>query len=248
MRIESEQVTIPVGGLAMGGYLARAVPDEPRPLPAVLVFMEIFGVNAHIRSVCDRIAAEGYVVLAPDYFHRTAPGLDNGYDEAAMTRGMELLQSLRASEVLADAQAAIDYLKTRAEVRSERFGAIGFCIGGHIAYLVASTDLISATASFYGGGIAVRGLGEAAPTLARTGSIRGKLLLFFGAQDTMIPQREVDLLREALYRESIRNELFVYPDAGHGFFCEARSSYHKLGHDDAWRRVKKLFLDELHRT
>lgn len=246
MQIESERISFPVGGAAVGGYLARPVTDEPRRFPGVLVFMEIFGINAHIRSVVDRIAAEGYVALAPDYFHRTAPGLDIGYDEEGRERGMPLVGKLKADEVLDDARAAIACLRRRSDVRADRIGAIGFCIGGHVAYLVAATGALAATASFYGAGIATRGLGEPAPTVTHTSSIKGKIALFFGEKDSAIPGAQVDTIRRALYDAGTRNEIFTYPDAGHGFFCDARAAYHKMAHDDAWRRVKKLFLDELH--
>jgi carboxymethylenebutenolidase len=245
MQIESERVTMEVAGAKMGGYLARPLPDEPRRFPAVLVFMEIFGVNPHIRSIVDRIAAEGYVALAPDYFHRTAPGIELRYDEG-MARGMPLIGQLRADEVIADARAALEFLRARPDVRADRIGAIGFCIGGHVAYLVASTGELQATASFYGGGIATMGLGEQAPTVARTAGIGGKIVCFFGAKDGSISAGQIEQIKAAFYEHGTRNEVFVYPDADHGFFCDARGSFHRMSHDDAWRKVKKLFLDELH--
>ena len=250
MRIESERVTLEVAGAQgtakMGGYLARPLPDEPRSFPAVLVFMEIFGVNPHIRSIVDRIAAEGYVALAPDYFHRTAPGIELKYDQEGMSRGMPLIGQLRADEVIADARAALAFLRARPDVSGDRIGAIGFCVGGHVAYLVATTGEVQATASFYGGGVATQGLGEAAPTLARTAGIGGKITCFFGGQDGYITPAQVEQIKDAFYQHGIRNEVFVYPDAGHGFFCDARTDFHRMSHDDAWRKVKKLFLDELH--
>jgi carboxymethylenebutenolidase len=250
MQIESERVSIHVGGHTMGGYLARPVPQEqsgePRRFPAVLVFMEIFGINPHIRSVVDRIAAEGYVALAPDYYHRIAPGFESAYDQPGMEKGMALIPKLKAAELIADAHASISFLHQRADVRGERIGAIGFCIGGHIAYLVASTGALTATASFYGGGIASHGLGEAAPTVSRTAGIKGKIICFFGGQDASIPDAQVETIRKALYDHGVRHEVFTYPNAGHGFFRDASGAFHQMSRDDAWKKVKKLFLDELH--
>src|SRR5512145_2132562 len=106
MEILTGRVTIPLeDGAQMGGYLAR--PKEGGARPAVLVFMEIFGVNAHIRDVTERVAREGYVALAPDYFHRKGPGAEYGYDDAGFAAGMKLLNSLRSDEMVADAKAAI---------------------------------------------------------------------------------------------------------------------------------------------
>jgi carboxymethylenebutenolidase len=246
MRTESERVTIDVGGQQMGGYLARAVPDEPRRFPAVVVFMEIFGINPHIRSIVDRIAAEGYVAFAPDYFHRTAPGIELGYDQEGMKTGMALIPQLKADELLADFAAALAWLRGRDDVRGDRIGAIGFCIGGHITYLAASTGETQAAASFYGAAIATYGLGAPSPTVSRTDGIRGKIMCFFGAEDGSIPQEQVETVKKALYDAGVRNEVFVYPNAGHGFFCDARAAFYQMAHDDAWKKVKKLFLDELH--
>jgi carboxymethylenebutenolidase len=186
------------------------------------------------------------VALAPDYYHRTAPGIELGYDEEGTRRGMPLAGQLKADEVIADADAAIAFLGQRADVRADRLGAIGFCVGGHVAYLVASTGRLQATAAFYGGGIATRGLGEAAPTVARTAGIKGKLLLFYGGDDAHIPASQVETIRKAIYDAGVRGEIFTYPNAGHGFFCDARAAYHKMSADDAWKKVKKAFLDELH--
>ncbi|MBI3270444.1 MAG: dienelactone hydrolase family protein [Planctomycetes bacterium] len=250
MAIQSERLTLDVGGRTMAAYLAKPAPGPGGaggPFPAVLVFMEIFGVNSHIRSIVDRLAGEGYVALAPDYFHRTAPGLESGYDQAGFAKGMPLIGQLRADEVLADARAAIDCLRGRADVRGDRLGGIGFCIGGHVAYLVATAGLLQATASFYGGGIAALGLGETAPTVARTPGTRGRIRLFFGGQDAYIPHAQVETIRKALADAGVRHEIFTYADANHGFFCDARASYHKPSHDDAWGKVKELFRDELAR-
>jgi carboxymethylenebutenolidase len=246
MRTESERVTIDVGGQTMGAYLARAVPDDPRPFPAVIVFMEIFGINPHIRSVVDRIAAEGYVVIAPDYYHRTAPGMELNYDQEGMQKGFGEAKQLTADQLLEDARATMDYLRTRDDVRGDRIGVVGFCVGGSIAFLVASTGETRAAVSFYPGGLATRGFGEERATLQRVEGIRGKIVLFFGAEDQSIPQRDVDAIKKALYDAGTRNEVFVYANAGHGFFCDARGAFYQMAHDDAWKKVKKLLLDELH--
>src|SRR5262249_31753523 len=175
MAIQTERVRIPLSaGGAMGGYLAR--PDGGEARPAVLVYMEIFGVNAHIRDVADRLAREGYVALAPDYFHRTGPGVEYGYDDQGFAGGMKLLTALKADEMIADAKSAIAYLRGRKDVRGDRIGAMGFCIGGHMTYLTACETDVRAAASFYGGGIAApQGPRGPASTGGRTGQITGRL-------------------------------------------------------------------------
>ncbi|MFT5443266.1 MAG: carboxymethylenebutenolidase, partial [Myxococcota bacterium] len=153
MALETTSIEIPLGdGDTMGGYLAR--PEGGKNLPGVLVFMEIFGVNAHIRDVTDRIAAEGYVALAPDYFHRTAPGMELDYNDDGMAEGMKHLGQLDADSMIADAKDAIAFLRADSGVKGESIGAMGFCIGGHMTYLTACETDIKAAAAYYGGGIA----------------------------------------------------------------------------------------------
>ena len=245
MNITTERVDIPLaGGGTMGGYLAR--PQDKDERPAVVVFMEIFGINSHIRDVVERLAREGYVTLAPDVFHRTGPGIELGYDDAAMAEGMKLLGQLRADEVISDAQATLAYLRGRSEVNGAKIGAMGFCIGGHLTYLTACETDVAAAASFYGGGIAsAEGLGGGASTLSRTPQIKGRILCLFGGQDAFIPQAQVDQIKAALESAGTRQEVVVYPGSEHGFFCDQRGSYHKEHASDAWERVKRLFAEEL---
>lgn len=243
MEIVTERIVIPVGERRMGGYLAR--PADGRPRPGVLVFMEIFGINAHIREVTERIAREGYVALAPDYFHRTGPGVEYGYDDDGMQKGIALLGQLRADEMVDDARAAIEALRSRPDA-SGKFGAIGFCIGGHMTYLTACETDVRAAASFYGGGIAApKGPGGQASTLSRSAKIGGRILCLFGGRDALIPAAQVDAIREALRAGDVDHEIVVYPDADHGFFCDHRATFHKEAAEDAWQRVKALFSEQL---
>jgi carboxymethylenebutenolidase len=245
MQIQTERVRIPLaGGGEMGGYLAR--PEGGAPRPAVIVFMEIFGVNPHIRAVTERVAREGYLALAPDYFHRSGPGAEYGYDDAGFAAGMKLLGSLRSDQMVDDAKAAIAWLRERKDVRGDRIGCMGFCIGGHMTYLTACETDVRAAASFYGGGIAApQGPGGQPSTLGRTGRISGKLLALFGGKDAFIPMDQVEAIRDALAKARTRHEVVVYPGADHGFFCDQRPSYQPKAAQDAWERVRKLFAEEL---
>lgn len=245
MQIRTEKLDIVVAGEArpMPAYLAA--PEGPGPHPAVIVIEEIFGVNSHIRDVTERVAREGYVAIAPDIHHRHAPGQELKYDEAGMKKGMELIPKLTRAAVSADLQATFATLRARQDVRGDRIGCMGFCIGGHIAYYAAATTDVRATASFYGGGIAAFGLGEPTPTVELTKGIRGKIVCFFGAQDSMIPKEQVETIKASLEESGVRHEVVVYPDAGHGFFCDQRGSFHTESAKDAWERTKRLFAEEL---
>ena len=244
MQTTSERIEIEVEAGSMGAYVAR--PDADGRWPAVLLFMEIFGINAHIRSVCDRVAAEGYVVMAPDIFYRTGPGVELGYDEAGLGRGIELMSATTTSEIIGDVSAALSVLKARPDVGGRGVGAMGFCFGGHVAYLSACELPIAATVSFYGGGIAVGAPGnEQPPTLERTDKITGRMLCLFGENDGYISLEEVKKIEAALEDAGIRHETKVYPGVGHGFFCDAREDFDKASADDAWKKLTQLFKDEL---
>ena len=243
MSVQTERLEIDVEGQPMGAYLAR--PQGPGPFPGVVVWMEIFGINAHIRDVTERVAGLGYVAMAPDFFHRTMPGIELDYDDAGMARGMEALGKLDADLMIADARAAVGALRARSDV-TNRIGTMGFCIGGHMAYLTACETDVAAAASFYGGGIAAaEGPGGKPSTLSRTPGIRGRILCLFGGRDALIPQDQVEAIRKALEAAGVRHEVVVYDEADHGFFCDQRATYHEASARDAWSRVQALFAEEL---
>src|SRR5208282_1874530 len=126
--IAQEMVELSVAdGTRMAAYTAR--PYEPGPHPGLLLFQEAFGVNHHIRSVCDRFAAEGYVVIAPEIFHRTAPpGFEGSYTDFAAV--MPHIQSMTTEAAEMDIKAAHDWLRLHAKVRANRISSVGFCMGG----------------------------------------------------------------------------------------------------------------------
>ncbi len=251
-KITHERITLKVqDGLPsqpMGAYLAY--PSEKGHYPGILLFMEVFGINSHIQDVANRIARQGYVVLAPDYFHRVAPGIELTYDQKGLDVGLPLIGKLKRNELAADVQASISYLRSRHDT-TPRLGSIGFCIGGHVAYFAATQFDIAATASFYGGGLAVPGmLGEAQPTMDLAEGIakhHGKICCFFGGQDTHIPKEHREQIEHALKKAHVRHEVIVYPEANHGFFCDQRAAFHEASRNDAWNRVLRLFQDELKR-
>ena len=241
MTVKGEQVQIATsGGETMGAYLA--LPEGGGPAPAVLVFMEIFGVNAHIQDVTRRVAAEGYVALAPDYFHRTGPGIQLEYNDEGMAAGMGHLGQLTADQMISDARDSVAYLRSRKDVVGDRIGAMGFCIGGHMTYLTACETDIAAAASYYGGGIAgPQGPGGAASTVSRTGKISGEIQCYFGADDAMIPADQISTIRSALEDAGTAHEVHVYEGADHGFHCDERGTYFAPAAKDAWAKTFLLF-------
>jgi len=237
--IDTTIVQISPDNFSIVAYLAQ--PQASGFYPAVVVLQEIFGVNVHIRDVTERLAKLGYVAIAPALFQRQAPGFETGYTPEDIEIGRGYAMQTKASELLSDIQAAIDYLKTLPNVKKDGFGCIGFCFGGHVAYLAATLPDIKATASFYGAGITSRTPGGGDPTVTRTSEIQGTLYALFGMEDGSIPSEQVDEIEAALEKYKIPHRVFRYDGADHGFFCDRRASYNPKVAADAWEQVKQLF-------
>ena len=194
---------------------------------AIVVIQEIFGVNHHIRNVCDRLANEGYVAIAPSIFDRIEPNFTSGYspDEIAVAR--KFVANPDWTAMLRDTQAAIDAVKNVGPV-----GIIGFCLGGSVAY-AAATKLsgLKAAVGYYGGAI-VR-FADDKPSVPTQ--------LHFGEKDTGIPLTDVETIKAK--RPEV--EVFIYPGAQHGFHCDERASYDKASAEVAWPRSMEFFAKHL---
>src|SRR6476620_5141582 len=134
--IRTTNVTVPNADLQIAAYLTQ--PAASGQFPAVIVIQEIFGVNSHIREVTERIAKEGYVAIAPAIYQRVAPGFEVGYTDEDVKLGRLHKDQTKADELLSDVQATIAYLRTLPSVKGDAIGTIGFCFGGHVAYLAAT--------------------------------------------------------------------------------------------------------------
>jgi carboxymethylenebutenolidase len=240
--IEASTVQVPHHTLLIDSYLAQ--PKAKGSFPAVIVFQEIFGVNAHIRDITERIATEGYVAIAPALYQRFAPGFEVGYSPEDIKLGREYKAQTTAFNLIGDTQATIAYLRQLSNVRPEAIGTIGFCFGGHVAYLIATLPDVKATASFYGAGIATMTPGGGASTITRTAKIQGVLYAFFGSNDASIPLEEVEQIKTELAAHRVQHQVFIYP-AGHGFFCDRRESYQPSAAAEAWQKVLQLFQVQL---
>ncbi|MGJ3247250.1 MAG: dienelactone hydrolase family protein [Elainellaceae cyanobacterium] len=241
--IRTARLQVQNQGLDIDAYLAEPIAEGP--FPGIVVLQEIFGVNAHIRDITERFAKAGYVAIAPALYQRLEPEFETGYTAEDLEIGREYKARTDADELLGDIQVAINYLKSLDSVTSDAIGCIGFCFGGHVAYLAATLPDIKATASFYGAGITTWCPGNGAPTVTRTSQISGKIYAFFGMDDASIPQDQVDIIEAELQHHQIPHQVFRYPNAGHGFFCDQRDSYSPKAAQDAWGKVQALFNQEL---
>jgi carboxymethylenebutenolidase len=227
MAVASEFITFPVNdGSSMRAFVAR--PDRA-PVGAMLVFQEIFGVNSHIRDVTERFAKEGYLSVAPELFHRFAPGFESGYSVDEIQTGIKMLEKLTQEGLAADIRAAYDWVQSQGPLDT---GAVGYCMGGRCAFLAGLTVPVVCGISYYGGGIApspfMPGL------IDRAGEMKAPMLLFWGGKDSMIPTEAVQLVTEALRAagKPFANVEFSWAD--HGFFCDARGSYDAAAAAQAW--------------
>jgi carboxymethylenebutenolidase len=234
-------------GLRLRCWWAR--PAEQKPRAAVLVLPEVFGLNAWVRRVAERLAAEGYGALAMPIFARTAPDLDVGYDAAGLAAGREHRDQVSADGFLADSRAAIAWLQAQPGL-DRPVGCVGFCFGGHLAMLAATLPQVAATCDAYGARVSSFRPGGGEPTLAVLPQIPGHLLCLVGDQDPLMPAEERQAIAAALAadaerRPQLERRLIVAPGAGHGFFCEARADYHPEAAAQGWRVMLKLFSRRL---
>jgi carboxymethylenebutenolidase len=211
---------------AKDGFSLAAYRADPagKPKGGLVVIQEIFGVNHHIRAVCDRFAAQGYAAVAPALFDRVQRGIDIGYDQAAMEQGVKLRAAIKLEDTLLDVQAAIDVLQSAGKV-----GVIGYCWGGSLAFLAATRLSGLACAIGYYGGMIAAHAGE---------KPKVPVMLHFGEKDHGIPMTDVEKVKAA--RPEMK--IFAYP-ADHGFSCDERGSFDKASHEKALER-SLAFLKE----
>ncbi len=194
---------------------------------ALVVIQEIFGVNRHMRRVCDAFAAEGYAVIAPALFDRVERGVELGYEPADVKRGRDLRGPIDAHLTLLDVLAAAGALPA-----GVKRGLVGYCWGGTVAWHGATRSSAFAAASgWYGGGIVA----------AKDEVAHCPVQLHFGEMDASIPMTDVAAIREAQPDVGV----FVYPGAQHGFGCEERGSYSQADAERAQERTLRFFAQHL---
>lgn len=208
-------------------------PEGTGPFPAVIVIQHAGGVDQFVQSMTDRVAEAGFVGVAPDLYHREDP---NSGDDP-LTR----MSHLRDKSIALDVNAAIDHAKSLANVRSDRIGITGFCMGGRVTYLIAAQHAeIKAAAVFYGGNI-FRAWGEGPAPFDLTEGIQAPLLGLFGADDGNPNQDDVAKLDAELTRLGKVHEFHSYAGAGHGFMGAGRPGHREDAAADAWTKCVAWF-------
>ena len=230
-------VDINVGGQTMEGYLTQ--PEGEGRHPAVIVIQEVWGVNSHIQFLTDRFPSLGFVGLAPAMFHREGRMTLGLHEE--MDPAMARMGACTDDNIIADVQGAVDYLKGQSFVQGDKIGIVGFCFGGRVSYLAAaSVSGLSASVVYYGGFVsAARGDGPS--PLERTANVSVPVLGLFGEDDANPSPADVATMAGELDKHNKTYEFHSYPGCGHGFNCNARSSYRPESARDAWAKAMAWF-------
>ena len=229
--IKTQKVSLRVAdGTEMSAFVAR--PTDDAQYPGVLVFQEAFGVNAHIRDVTERFAHEGYVAIAPELYHRTAPGFEGDYNDFKSV--MPHMQAMTETGIVHDIRAAYEWLQKDSHVISGKILSIGFCMGGRASFLACATVSLQAAISFYGGGIA--------PTLLpKVAELHAPILFFWGRLDKHIGPEQIRAVIGECQRLGKTYVNVEISEADHGFFCDARPSYNPAAATLAWNLSKTYF-------
>lgn len=213
MSLTTRWIEIDAGsGERYDGYLA--LPRAGKG-PGVIIVQEIFGVNAHIRSVAEQYALAGYVALAPDIFWRSERHVELGYEGADRDRALALLKGMDVERTVADLGAAADTLRALPEVAG-KIGAVGFCFGGQLAYLMAARGMVDAAVAYYGGGIQNK--------LDEADTLHAPILFHYAEHDHSIPQAAIAQVKQR-FAGRANAQFHDYPGVGHGFNCSDRSAY-----------------------
>jgi carboxymethylenebutenolidase len=219
---ESARVEV-ADGTVMDAVLVRPAPSGG-PRPGILLLQEIFGINAHMRDLAERLAREGYVVLVPDLFHRTAPGYVGQYDDVPAS--IAIAQGYTAEQNEADLKAAHARLSSLDGVDGSRLAAFGFCMGGRLAFVANAVASFRAAVSFYGN--------IAPDKLPLTGRLSGPMLFVWAGKDQYISPAQHHAVTEELRRHGKPFVDIEFSSVNHGFFCDTRNDYDADAAAQAW--------------
>jgi carboxymethylenebutenolidase len=235
----SATVEIPVtDGTTLPAYVAG--PARPAST-AVIVAHELFGVTPQVRAVADELATAGYLAIAPEYYHRTAPaGRWLERDAAGREEGFSYLGQLERQHAVDDTAACMRWAS--AEHGCVRTAMIGFSAGGHLAYLAACLLPIDRTAVLYGGWLTITDipLSRPTPTLDLTPGISGRLLYLVGEDDFLIDAAQRRQIAQALRAAGTDHEVVSYPGAAHAFWWPGTPEFNQQARQDAWGRILAL--------
>jgi carboxymethylenebutenolidase len=241
MVIETEYVDVPVDGRQMRSYLAY--PKAEGPWPGIVFYSDIFQLTEPTLRWVRRLAGYGFVVLAPEIYHRIEPaGTVLEFDDAGKDRGQGDADATPVADFDADVRGALDYLQQHPRVAEGAIGAAGHCTGGHIAFRAALQPDVKATACWYATGLHDGKLGKDpdAGTLERADEVQGELLLVFGTEDPHTPDDGLRKIKAAMEESGGRFEWRLY-EAAHAFGRDEGYRYDPEATDQAFAETIALY-------
>jgi carboxymethylenebutenolidase len=241
MIVSTQYVDIPLSGSPMRTFVAS--PRAEGRYPGILCYSDIFQLTPPTLRSCVRLAGYGFVAAAPEIYRRIEPpGTVIPFDDAGRTRGQQDAAKTPVAHFDADCRVGLDWLATQPNVAPGKMGAVGFCIGGHLAFRAAFQPDVQATACYYGTGIHDGKLGQDADagSLARAKEIRGELLMIFGTKDPHVPDCGREMIDRALRDSGIRYRTLLYP-AEHAFTRDEGPRFDPEATDLAFAEVIRLF-------
>lgn len=241
MQIITQDVELRVDDSLMRVYLA--LPKGERKYPGVLLYSEIFQLTAPIRRSVERLAGHGFVVAAPEIYHRIEPvGTVIAYDDIGRMRGNEDARRTSVAAFDADARATLDYLAGHKNVATGQLASMGFCIGGHLAMRAALQPDVKAAVCCYPTGVHSGKLGQDADagTLARLGEISGDLLVVFGENDPHVPSEGRETIATTLKSQNVNHKIH-YEKAEHAFMRDEGYRYDPAAADNVWALTVQFF-------
>ena len=229
--LETGPVQFASDGFTIKGFLARPA-AMTRPVPAIVIIHEWWGLNDHIKDIARRFAQEGYVALAPDLYSRMGSKVTTDATEAA-----KLMESLSSQAALRDLNAATTYLTQQPFVDGPRIGVVGFCMGGTLALtMTAHNSDLKACVPFYG----------KVPPSETFRYLLCPILYHYGAKDGWVTRQEVERLQQGMLQQSKPGAVHIYASAGHAFFNDTRpDAYSAPDATLAWDRTLQFFREYL---
>ena len=220
-----------------------AAPQAEGKYPGIVCYSDIFQLTGPMLRSCIRLAGYGFVVAAPEIYHRIEPpGTVIAFDDAGRTRGLEDAARTTVAEFDGDCRGVLDYLARHPLVATNKLGAAGFCIGGHLSFRAALQPDVRATVCFYGTGIHDGKLGRDsdAGSLQRARQISGELLMIFGEADPHVSREGREKIRAALQHAGVKYRVKLYP-AEHAFMRDEGPRYDPESTDLAFADMVYLF-------
>jgi len=224
-------------------------PPGAGPWPAVIVYMDAFGIREQLGEMAERLASHGYFVVVPNLYYRTGafPAFDR---QAVLVEGPErdrfksMIQSINAALVMRDTAAVIDMLDRQDAARGGTIGVVGYCMGGGYALTAAAAfpDRIAAAASFHGGSLATDKADSPHTLVSR---MRARVYIGAAEIDPSFPREQQERLARALSDAGVDHTLEVYEGAKHGFAVTGHLVYDRDASERHWTRLIELLEQTL---